>query len=432
MRALFLEVETEADVGGRLDWTGVPRGVPAASMGTRSRCPPGAPGDDGRGGDRGGRARAGRGARAVAHHAAVAARAGSGRARSARRSTCRWSPAACTRRSRPRRCWRRPGFDFVCLGEGEEALLELVEALEAGGADRRHRQPVEARRPRAAAAAAVRAARRPARSWPATCSTSRAASSTCPPSAAARSRAPTARRACTMSSTRASATTAAGAPTRTCSPSCRAARRRAGSATSSSSTTRSPSTTRWVQEFCRVYGERVRACRSRCTPAWRRSTRSAATSSPRPAASRSPTASRAAASACAARSCSRPVTNQRFHDVFRWTREAGILLTANYMLGLPGETRDDLERRWPSPRSCAVLDFGYFVFYPVPRHARSSPSAARSGYLPGRLPRAAGQPPRVDPAPAGFHQRRHRRVLRPLHRPARAEVRRALRHRRRR
>lgn len=27
---------------------------------------------------------------------------------------------------------KTPGFDFVCLGEGEEALLELVQCLEAG------------------------------------------------------------------------------------------------------------------------------------------------------------------------------------------------------------------------------------------------------------------------------------------------------------
>src|SRR5690606_4704642 len=40
----------------------------------------------------------------------------------------------------------------------------------------------------------------------------------------------------------------------------------------------------------------------------------------------------------------RQVTNQRFRDVFRWTREAGIAVTANYMLGLPGETRADLDQ----------------------------------------------------------------------------------------
>jgi anaerobic magnesium-protoporphyrin IX monomethyl ester cyclase len=62
----------------------------------------------------------------------------------------------------------------------------------------------------------------------------------------------------------------------------------------------------------------------------------------------------------------RPVTNQRFRDVFRWTREAGILLTANFMLGLPGETRDDLQQTLDLAEELDVLDFGYFVFYPYP------------------------------------------------------------------
>ena len=62
----------------------------------------------------------------------------------------------------------------------------------------------------------------------------------------------------------------------------------------------------------------------------------------------------------------RPVTNQRFIDVFRWTREAGIYVTANYMLGLPGETRADLQATLDLARDLDVLDFGYFVFYPYP------------------------------------------------------------------
>lgn len=62
----------------------------------------------------------------------------------------------------------------------------------------------------------------------------------------------------------------------------------------------------------------------------------------------------------------RPVTNQRFRDVFRWTREAGIQVTANYMLGLPGETRDDLQQTLDLAEELRVLDFGYFVFYPYP------------------------------------------------------------------
>jgi len=62
----------------------------------------------------------------------------------------------------------------------------------------------------------------------------------------------------------------------------------------------------------------------------------------------------------------RPIRQQRIRDVFRWTREAGILLTANFMLGLPGETRDELQQTLDLAEELAVLDFGYFVFYPYP------------------------------------------------------------------
>jgi radical SAM superfamily enzyme YgiQ (UPF0313 family) len=62
----------------------------------------------------------------------------------------------------------------------------------------------------------------------------------------------------------------------------------------------------------------------------------------------------------------RPVTNQRIKDVFRWTREAGIMVIANFMLGLPGETREDLQQTLDLAEELAVLDFGYFVFYPYP------------------------------------------------------------------
>jgi anaerobic magnesium-protoporphyrin IX monomethyl ester cyclase len=62
----------------------------------------------------------------------------------------------------------------------------------------------------------------------------------------------------------------------------------------------------------------------------------------------------------------RPVTDDRFREVFRWTREAGIMLTANFMLGVPGETREDLRRTLDLAEELDVLDFGYFVFYPYP------------------------------------------------------------------
>lgn len=77
----------------------------------------------------------------------------------------------------------------------------------------------------------------------------------------------------------------------------------------------------------------------------------------------------------------RPVTNQRFRDVFRWTEEAGIAVTANFMLGLPGETRDDLEQTLALAAELPMLDFGYFVFYPYPGTALFHLCKER-GYLP--------------------------------------------------
>jgi anaerobic magnesium-protoporphyrin IX monomethyl ester cyclase len=62
----------------------------------------------------------------------------------------------------------------------------------------------------------------------------------------------------------------------------------------------------------------------------------------------------------------RMVKNERFVEVFRWTREANITVTANYMLGLPGETPEDLQQTLALARELDVLDFGYFVFYPYP------------------------------------------------------------------
>jgi radical SAM superfamily enzyme YgiQ (UPF0313 family) len=77
----------------------------------------------------------------------------------------------------------------------------------------------------------------------------------------------------------------------------------------------------------------------------------------------------------------RQVGNQRFKDVFRWTREAGILLTANFMLGLPGETRADVEQTLELAEQLDVADFGYFVFYPYPGTHLFEECLSR-GYLP--------------------------------------------------
>ena len=77
----------------------------------------------------------------------------------------------------------------------------------------------------------------------------------------------------------------------------------------------------------------------------------------------------------------RPVKNQRFRDVFRWTREAGIQVTANYMLGVPGETREDLQMTLDLAEELQVLDFGYFVFYPYPG-TQLFHECRQKGYLP--------------------------------------------------
>jgi radical SAM superfamily enzyme YgiQ (UPF0313 family) len=62
----------------------------------------------------------------------------------------------------------------------------------------------------------------------------------------------------------------------------------------------------------------------------------------------------------------RPIENQRIIDVFNWTKQAGIMATANYMLGLPGETVDDIEQTLALNEELQPDDFGYFVFYPYP------------------------------------------------------------------
>jgi anaerobic magnesium-protoporphyrin IX monomethyl ester cyclase len=59
-------------------------------------------------------------------------------------------------------------------------------------------------------------------------------------------------------------------------------------------------------------------------------------------------------------------TNQRFIDVFRWTKEVGIMVTANYMIGTPGETVPEMMETIELHKKLEPMDFGYFVFYPYP------------------------------------------------------------------
>jgi len=77
----------------------------------------------------------------------------------------------------------------------------------------------------------------------------------------------------------------------------------------------------------------------------------------------------------------RPVTNQRFRDVIRWTKEAGIFPIANYMLGLPGETREELHETYDLAEELPSFDFGFFVFYPYPG-THLFQTCRDQGYLP--------------------------------------------------
>ncbi|MEL7449263.1 MAG: radical SAM protein [Pseudomonadota bacterium] len=77
----------------------------------------------------------------------------------------------------------------------------------------------------------------------------------------------------------------------------------------------------------------------------------------------------------------RHAPNDRFVDVFRWTREAGIITTANYILATPGETAAEIEQTLALHDALKPDDFGYFVFYPYPGTALYHLCNER-GYLP--------------------------------------------------
>ena len=77
----------------------------------------------------------------------------------------------------------------------------------------------------------------------------------------------------------------------------------------------------------------------------------------------------------------RSATNQRFRDVFRWTREAGIMATANYIIGTPGESRTEMAETIALHHEIQPLDFGFFVFYPYPGTDLFQLCQAK-GYLP--------------------------------------------------
>ncbi|MBI9082841.1 MAG: B12-binding domain-containing radical SAM protein [Desulfobacterales bacterium] len=77
----------------------------------------------------------------------------------------------------------------------------------------------------------------------------------------------------------------------------------------------------------------------------------------------------------------RKIDNQRIIEAFDLTRTAGMLVTANYMLGIPGETPTDIEATLALNEILSPHDFGYFVFYPYPGTLLFE-TCQHCGYLP--------------------------------------------------
>jgi len=77
----------------------------------------------------------------------------------------------------------------------------------------------------------------------------------------------------------------------------------------------------------------------------------------------------------------RPLDDQRFIDVFRWTQAEGMMATANYMIGLPGETVADIEQTLALNAVLAPDDFACFIFYPYPGTALFG-QCRQKGFLP--------------------------------------------------
>ena len=136
----------------------------------------------------------------------------------------------------------------------------------------------------------------------------------------------------------------------------------------------------WIREFCRLYGERFAV--------------------PFTVNARAETVSEELIGELASAGClhivfgvesgserlrrevmQRHVDNQRLRDVFRWSREAGLIATANYIIGTPGETRDDIEMTLALHEELQPYDFGCFVFYPY-RGTALYTLCHQRGYLP--------------------------------------------------
>lgn len=77
----------------------------------------------------------------------------------------------------------------------------------------------------------------------------------------------------------------------------------------------------------------------------------------------------------------RPGRNADIRDAFRRTRDAGMIATANFMFGIPGETAAEIEETLALIERLEPDDFGFFVFHPYPG-TRLFDRCLRNGWLP--------------------------------------------------
>ncbi len=77
----------------------------------------------------------------------------------------------------------------------------------------------------------------------------------------------------------------------------------------------------------------------------------------------------------------RPVTNERFLEVFNWSKRFGIHIIANFMLGVPGEHKQDVDMTLDFIKQLEPDDFSFSIFYPFPGTALFR-LCLDKGYLP--------------------------------------------------
>ena len=97
----------------------------------------------------------------------------------------------------------------------------------------------------------------------------------------------------------------------------------------------------------------------------------------------------------------RRVDDRQIVEAFRWSRRAGIMTTANYMIGLPDEGPSDVEQTLALNARLDPDDLQCFVFYPYPGTRLHDLCRVR-GLLPRRRPWPAPAPGESILRPTGL------------------------------